>query len=111
MKITIQNLPCSYSSSVSDVCTSSSVTIWNKRRENLIIDVPVSLTLQNIIIDSIDSILSPSEPCLSTRKKCCKVEDDGTIANADKADPTAAFSCSSEFSSLYLSEDCQVNMP
>lgn len=64
--VTIKPLVCSKVTSellLQSMCfdsiaeSSNTVTIYNKRREKLRFDVPVSLTLTNIVIDGIDSIL------------------------------------------------------
>jgi len=58
---------------------SDTVTIINKRREKFRIEVPVSLTLENIVIDSLDSVLHTQDAdtdlpaCLSEYRTCCEL--------------------------------------
>jgi hypothetical protein len=65
---------------ISTVCTDTFVTIYNKQREQFSIDVPVSLKLENVKIDSLDSLLyqnGTTNSCLSKREKCCKISSSG----------------------------------
>ena len=79
--LTIKPLACSVNPSASaNTCyeslddSSSRVTLYNKRREKLKFDVAISLTMQSIIIDGIDSILHTQKlqtglpSCLSERR-------------------------------------------
>jgi hypothetical protein len=58
------------------------VTIYNKNREQFTIPVPLSLTITNIKIDSLDSLLFSLDTddndtsCLSEREICCLIQDD-----------------------------------
>jgi hypothetical protein len=83
--LTIQPLPCTYETEdfdVADVCTDDVVTIYNKHREQFTVPVPLSLTMTNIKIDSLDSILFSLDSdvydtsCLSERYTCCQIEND-----------------------------------
>ncbi len=67
--ITISPIPCSKSlANVQSVCTDGQVIIYNKQRELFEIQVPANLTLNRVIIDSLDSILYDTlEPCLDLR--------------------------------------------
>ena len=53
------------------------VTIYNKRREKFRVEVPHALILEDIVIDSLDSILyshshDTADPeCLSEERQCC----------------------------------------
>jgi hypothetical protein len=83
--LTIQPLFCTYSTDefdITDYCTNDVVTIYNKNREQFTVEVALSLTLTNIKIDSLDSVLFSLDSdvydtsCLSERATCCLIEDD-----------------------------------
>ena len=122
--LTIKPLECSQvPAAPSNTCfqsmtaSTSFVTIHNKRREKLKFDVPISLTLSNIVIDSIDSILhtqnlgTPLPACLSERRSCCLLDPGtDTISNASTSD---TFKCADSFTQLFttMETDCFANWP
>ena len=86
---------------------SDAITIYNKKRERFRLDVPVKLTLEGVVIDSIDSILHSQTTgtalpdCLSERRICCKLTiATDTVENYDSAD-TGTFSCGDSFDTLF----------
>jgi len=108
----------------------SLATLVNKRREKFRLDVANKLTLTNIKIDSLDSVLmskdglivgSDANTCLKERKNCCGAFSDQTdaitgkvstsLANAEPTDTT--FSCNDAFTALKNSFefDCYANWP
>ena len=93
-ELTVKPLMCSENTTLDpdtecfDTETSSTtVTVFNKRREKLRFDVPVKLTLSGVIIDSTDSILhslSDKPSCLGDRVTCCSLnESTGEMENED----------------------------
>ncbi|CDW88401.1 UNKNOWN [Stylonychia lemnae] len=73
MVLTIQPLFCSISSHASCVTDGDQITIYNKIRERFQLIVSGGLTMKNIIINSLDSIVdySTSDSCLSGLYSCC----------------------------------------
>ena len=79
---------------------SDQVTIYNKKKERFRMDVPVTLTLENVAIDSLDSILHTQAPstsvptCLSSREQCCSMttNSDGVTVTLESADADS-YSC------------------
>lgn len=55
----------------------SQVTIVNKIRDKLTFKVGTGLTFENIIIDSLDSVVdySKEDACLYSAERCCKIEN------------------------------------
>jgi len=62
------------------ICVSpgSKVTIYNKIGDAFTLLVGSGLTLDSIVIDSLDSIVgyNPAESCLSYGTQCCKIDTD-----------------------------------
>lgn len=57
-----------------DFCTEDQITIYNKQRDRFSIEVPRGISLFNIHIDSLDSVLFelPVLPkCLKEMRNCC----------------------------------------
>ena len=52
-------------------CTAAQATVFNKRRDGLVFDVPAKFHMRNIKIDSLDSILPSATACLGLRRSCC----------------------------------------
>ena len=124
--LTIKPLMCSMDESLTDdtcfdtLSSSDTVTINNKRREKFRMEVPVSLTLENITIDSLDSVLHTQASgtdlpaCLSEYRQCCELDSDGVVQNSsEEALDTDTFSCSDSFDTLFttMETDCFANWP
>jgi hypothetical protein len=75
LELTIKPLRCS-KYNYGPVCTEEGeqVKVYNKIRENLIFEVFSKLTIEGVVIDSVDSILPRGTPCLSEYTQCCKVD-------------------------------------
>ena len=106
------------------------VTLINKRREKFRIDIANRLTLTNVKIDSLDSVLmskdgltdtSTAATCLTERKRCCGVFTGSKDATTSKVttslsntDTTVtSYSCQDAFTALQNSFefDCYANWP
>eukprot|EP00347_Sterkiella_histriomuscorum_P011673 403371551 len=60
------------------------ITIFNKRRDKFQLRVGRGLTLENIIIDSLDSVLPIDQDgngCLKRKENCCEMGSDGFISS------------------------------
>lgn len=110
--LTIQPLPCSYVSDydLTDYCTDEVVTIYNKNRELFSIDVPVSLTISDIKIDSLDSVLFSVDPdvwsdvsCLREREQCCEITE-GIVTSVDGSSV-----CEDALAEYLLSSEAECN--
>lgn len=101
-ELTISPLWCNLSTAnlTSPTC-GDYVKIVNKRRDGFVVDAPVKLTINQITIDLIDSILPSSTPCLNLNKTCCYVGSDHAIHNADPTDNLT--NCPLAFANLQLS--------
>jgi len=97
--LTIQPLPCTYptATDISSICTDSTITLLNKRRELFSIAVPQSLLVSKVVIDSIDSVLTRDKACLSTRKWCCTITNNA-LENKDRFD--TSYDCLAAFNEL-----------
>ena len=87
-----------------DICletvSTDKVKIHNKKRERFQLEVAQELTLNQVSINSLDSVLYSGNDlsCLNERRQCCELQDDGiTVVNADSTD---SFSCSDSFVAL-----------
>ena len=85
--LTISPIPCSKNlANVQSICTDEQITIYNKQRELFEIEVPANLTLDRVIIDSLDSILfDTNEACLEKRENCCSISDNVVTTVPDVA--------------------------
>ena len=84
------------------------VRIFNKMRERFELKILASLRLENIVIDSLDSILPRGHPCLSEYRQCCGVTYSAVshgVSNLDDSD--TSLNCSQAFESLGLTDQCQ----
>lgn len=99
---------------VADYCTDDVVTVYNKNRELFTIEVPVSLTVSKIKIDSLDSVLFSVDPevwtdvdCLRERVQCCSISD-GVISSV-----YGSSVCEDALAEYLLSEEsqCLSNVP
>eukprot|EP00347_Sterkiella_histriomuscorum_P009701 403340212 len=95
IKMTIMPFSCSIDSSDSlcvDTDAGEKVTIYNKLRERFQLFVGAGLTLQNIIIDSLDSIVDSSgdsiPDCLKELGRCCEISQ-GTFDIVDYGQDSA----------------------
>ena len=86
------------------------VVLHNKIKERFQIHVYTELTMNNFIIDSLDSILPPGTPCLSQMEQCCEWDPaSGLPQNADLS--KTDFNCTKEYKKLDLSDTCQRGSP
>eukprot|EP00347_Sterkiella_histriomuscorum_P021660 403333207 len=79
-----QNLKLIIKPDPSTVDEGEKITIFNKRRDKFQLRVGRGLTIENIIIDSLDSILpidKDGNGCLKRKEKCCEMGSDGVISN------------------------------
>eukprot|EP00347_Sterkiella_histriomuscorum_P010453 403376225 len=79
-----QNLKLIIKPDPSTVDEGEKITILNKRRDKFQLRVGRGLTLENIIIDSLDSILpidKDGSGCLQRKEKCCEMGSDGVISS------------------------------
>lgn len=91
------------------------IKVYNKKRERLRFDVPAKLTLQGIVIDSIDSVLhslADVPACLSLREKCCEFNSSTNTVDTVGAGLDGSL-CQSAFDTLFstMEVDCFANWP
>jgi hypothetical protein len=118
LEMIIQPLPCTKGAEYGDVCAEidEKVIIINKRKNFLFFEVEKKLTMKNMIIDSIDSIIrglyniilsridSPlilnelehidDEYCLEKTEQCCMMDSEQQIV---KYDSTSDYECEIHF--------------
>jgi hypothetical protein len=113
--LTIQPLPCDFTEELNAdyVCTDEVVTIYNKNRELFEINVPSELHINNIKIDSLDSILYSlsvlSDSCIDERSQCCQMSDEGVISTIDGSSSDCEDAIAEYLESLEAK--CLVNQP
>lgn len=114
LDLTIKPLACDhilYDGSVLDLdhCTGTNgvvgkkvvpVTVYNKIRERFQMEVLQRLRVENVIFDSVDSILPFGTPCLSEHRRCCMV----TGLAVESYNPAKEEECESHFNALQLSD-------
>ena len=101
MNLTIKPLSCDHVTARGNIPAPEQcgdrVTIFNKMRERFEIQMQFAMKLENITIDSADSVLPFGSPCLSEYRQCCKHVPDLGIVNFS---PKFNDSCASNFTAL-----------
>lgn len=71
------------------------------------IEVFAKVTLKDIVIDSLDSILPLQSPCLSEYRQCCVIEgtsvDDAGVTDSPDGESS---DCAEHFADLKLNDKC-----
>ena len=78
------------------------------------IEVFAKVTLKDIVIDSLDSILPLGSPCLSEYRQCCVIQGTSTypaehgVTDSPDGDSSG---CAEHFEGLKLWDRCEANQP
>ena len=83
------------------------VAVYNKMRERFQMEVLQRLRVENVVFDSVDSVLPFGTPCLSEHRRCCKVTD----RTVESYNPAKEEECETHFNALKLSDQCLVGQP